>query len=250
MKSPNEKRALKRKPRLSQFTSLTISTYALGLVVTFLVVYTAIDFYRHPNEIEKGSLRSYVRSAHEKTIDLRLLDRGPAQGSNQIAILAIDDETLRLEGRWPWPREKTARLIDRTLMYGAKSVSFDMVFSEPDNNSALPAVSRLEKVLRDSKLKNKTLSDALSEEVSKADADKVFATTIRAHQDSLVMGSFYMHEMSGGKASDLCLDAYYSRTYPSRYWKKEALPFSVVDGPLSQLNYPRNLEDHLNGYFT
>lgn len=150
-----EFRVKKRKPRrLSQFTSLTISTYALGVAVTFLVTYAAVDFYHHPNDVEKRSLRGLIRLVHEKTIDFRLLDRGPAQGSDQIAILAIDDETLRLEGRWPWPREKTARLIDRTMMYGAKSVSLDMIFSEADNNSALPAVTRLEKVLQDSKVKN------------------------------------------------------------------------------------------------
>ena len=236
--------------KFTRFSSLTLSAYALGVLVTVLVLWAALDFYSHSENVDRRSLRGLIRLIHEKTIDFRLLDRGPVKGSDQIVILAIDDETLRLEGRWPWPREKTASLIDRTMMYGAKSVSFDMIFSEADNNSALPAVTRLEKVARETKGIDSRLKDALQDEASRADADRIFANTIRANQNSLVLGAFYHDPHAGGKESELCLDSYYDRLYASRYWMKEAIPFSVDDPTLENLNYPRGIRTFLSSYFT
>jgi adenylate cyclase len=235
--------------KLNRFTSLVLTTYALGLMVTFAVTYAAVDFYSHPGEQDRRSLRGLIRMIHEKTVDFRMMDRGPAKGSDQVVILAIDDETLRLEGRWPWPREKTARLVDRTMMYGAKSVSFDMIFSETDNNSALPMVTRLEKIARNAKGSDRKLVEALAEEAAHADADKIFANTISANQDSLVMGGFFLNEMSVRKESELCLDGYYDQLYASKYWAKEAIPLRVRDIPLSDLKYPRQIRDHLPAYF-
>lgn len=238
------------KKKISRFTSLTISAYALGILVTILVLWAAFDFYSHSENVDRRSLRGLIRLIHEKTIDFRLLDRGPVKGSDKIVILAIDDETLRLEGRWPWPREKTANLIDRTMMYGAKSVSFDMIFSEADNNSALPAVTRLEKIAKEAKNLDPKIAEALGEESARADADRIFANTIRANQDSLVLGAFYHDSIAGGKEAELCLDSYYDRVYASRYWIKEAIPFSVDDVTLAGLEYPRGIRTHLSAYFT
>jgi len=51
-----------------------------------------------------------------------------------IAIIAIDDESLRPDrlGRFPWPRRYYADLLKR--LSGAKVVGFDVLFTEPDRN--------------------------------------------------------------------------------------------------------------------
>ncbi len=52
-----------------------------------------------------------------------------------VRIVAIDEESLRQEGQWPWPRTKLAELLDRLGAMGAASVSFDVMFAEADRSS-------------------------------------------------------------------------------------------------------------------
>ena len=69
-------------------------------------------------------------------VDLRLRDarfriRGPVQPGPEVAVVAIDNRSVKEIGRWPWSREITAQLISNLSGYGAKVVALDMVFSEP-----------------------------------------------------------------------------------------------------------------------
>ena len=52
-----------------------------------------------------------------------------------VRIVDIDDESIRRLGQWPWPRTDIARLNDRIGAAGAASISYDIVFSEPDRTS-------------------------------------------------------------------------------------------------------------------
>ncbi len=52
-----------------------------------------------------------------------------------VRIVDIDDESLVRLGQWPWPRTRTARLIDALRNAGAKVIAFDVVFADPDRTS-------------------------------------------------------------------------------------------------------------------
>ena len=70
--------------------------------------------------------------------DLRMnasLPRNPAL-SAQVVIAAIDDKSIQELGRWPWPRDRIAQLIDHLTQAKSAVIAFDMVFSEPENNIA------------------------------------------------------------------------------------------------------------------
>ncbi|MBI4541744.1 MAG: CHASE2 domain-containing protein, partial [Gemmatimonadetes bacterium] len=78
-----------------------------------------------------------VRVAENKTYDWRVrtfTDRTIADTS--IVIVGIDDRSLGILreklGRWPWPRDVYATLIDYLSYAGAKVVVFDVAFFEPD----------------------------------------------------------------------------------------------------------------------
>ena len=62
-------------------------------------------------------------------LDARLLSRSPPP---QIAIVAIDEESLSALGRWPWPRRVHAQMIERLTQAGAKVIGMDILFAEPD----------------------------------------------------------------------------------------------------------------------
>ena len=46
-----------------------------------------------------------------KTYDLRFVSRGAQTPSPAVAMVVIDEKSLEVEGRWPWPRTKIAALM-------------------------------------------------------------------------------------------------------------------------------------------
>ena len=55
--------------------------------------------------------------------------RAPA---DDIVIVAIDEQSLRELGRWPWSRRTHAELVRKLSAAGAKAIALDIVFAEPD----------------------------------------------------------------------------------------------------------------------
>lgn len=55
----------------------------------------------------------------------------PPDNANQVVLVTIDEHSLNRLGRWPWPRDLHAELINRLHQAGARAVVFDILFSEP-----------------------------------------------------------------------------------------------------------------------
>jgi len=92
-----------------------------------------------------------VASRVEQAAQDRLLTRwrGPRATSGQVVIVAIDERSLALEGRWPWSRAKMASLVDRLAAAGVTAAGFDVVWSEEDEAGArLARVAALVKSAR------------------------------------------------------------------------------------------------------
>jgi class 3 adenylate cyclase/CHASE2 domain-containing sensor protein len=51
--------------------------------------------------------------------------------SKDIVHVSLDDATLADVGRWPWPREYLAIIIDEFRLAGARVIALDMILSEP-----------------------------------------------------------------------------------------------------------------------
>lgn len=56
------------------------------------------------------------------------------EASDDIVIIAIDEASLNSIGRWPWPRNIHAELINKLTEYQAKAILVDVIFSEPSFN--------------------------------------------------------------------------------------------------------------------
>ena len=61
-----------------------------------------------------------------------------------VAVIDIDDESIRQLGQWPWSRTVLAAMIDRLTELGAAAVGLDIILSEPDRTSPALAVAQLE----------------------------------------------------------------------------------------------------------
>ncbi len=76
--------------------------------------------------------------------DTWLKRTAPAGVDDRIAILDIDEASLKEVGRWPWSRDKLVELLDRLFgEYAVAAVGFDVVFAEPDTSSGLATLERL-----------------------------------------------------------------------------------------------------------
>ena len=56
--------------------------------------------------------------------------------SAQIVIVDIDEHSLSDVGQWPWRRDVVGRLIERLRGLGAAVVALDIIFAEPDRDTA------------------------------------------------------------------------------------------------------------------
>ncbi|MFN3590990.1 MAG: CHASE2 domain-containing protein [Thermaurantiacus sp.] len=55
----------------------------------------------------------------------------PREASEGILIVAIDNRSLEELGRWPWPRELHADLMQKLTAAGVSAVGYDVLFLEP-----------------------------------------------------------------------------------------------------------------------
>jgi adenylate cyclase len=67
-----------------------------------------------------------------KSYDLKVRSRGTRDVAGQIVIVAIDERSLKEEGRWPWPRTRLAKLISRLTDSGVAVIGVDILFPEKD----------------------------------------------------------------------------------------------------------------------
>ncbi len=70
------------------------------------------------------------------TVDWRFNAREPYDppADPRILLVGIGEYSLKLAGRWPWPREIHAGFLDRLALRNPKVVAYDLLFTEPSLN--------------------------------------------------------------------------------------------------------------------
>jgi serine/threonine-protein kinase len=81
-----------------------------------------------------------LESIELKFYDVRSKFREDPQKPAEVAIIAIDDNSLAQLGRWPWPRSRIAAMLDKLHTYGPKVIGLNILFSEPDRNPGIAAL--------------------------------------------------------------------------------------------------------------
>jgi adenylate cyclase len=76
--------------------------------------------------------------------DVWLKQTATAGIDDRVAILDIDEASLKSVGRWPWSRNTMTTLVEQLFdRYGVAAVGFDVVFAEPDTSSGLDILKQL-----------------------------------------------------------------------------------------------------------
>ena len=120
----------------------------------------------------------------------------PARADAPVTVAALDDASVERFGRWPWNRGVFAELVDVLYEAGARSVVFDLVFSEPEYKSQeLERTLRidvpgrqgsLQKMLRLNEAQVKELATLLPDI-----GDQYLGQSVWAHAPQTVLGYFW-----------------------------------------------------------
>lgn len=117
-------------PRPSVPSRLYAEWLAVALIATLLVM--ALVLGRFTERLD------FIVYDHA----LRTIQRSPP---DDIVIVAIDNRSLRVIGRWPWPRRIHAAALNRLADARARAVGYDVLFVEPtaDDGQLAAAVRRV-----------------------------------------------------------------------------------------------------------
>jgi eukaryotic-like serine/threonine-protein kinase len=83
-------------------------------------------------------VQSLERTAYDWGV--RASSRAP---SDKIAVIAIDKQSIDNIGRWPWPRDVHAKMIDTLAKAKPKVVGYTVFFSEPQRDPGLVFINKL-----------------------------------------------------------------------------------------------------------
>lgn len=114
-----------------------IQYIGIFLIISFSTVSIFQAFYlREIDTFDPNSsfLTTYASFFEDRFFDLRMKLTLPTENAQdkRIVLAAIDDESLSEIGRWPWPRFRLAKLIQKLDTFGAKVIGFDIFLSEPE----------------------------------------------------------------------------------------------------------------------
>ena len=121
-----------------------------------------------------------------KSYDFKVRSRGVRPIGGQVVIIAIDEASLKQQGRWPWPRTILAHLVDRASEAGAAVIGFDIFFPEKDVYVPLATV---EEAMRHSDLRGMDSEAMIAWLKNVGDSDRNFAAALDRSERS-VLGYF------------------------------------------------------------
>ena len=164
--------------------------------------------------------------------DVRVRATMPNSIDPRVVIVDIDEKSLREreaggEGRWPWPRDRLALLVNRLNEdYNVALTGFDVIFSERDESSGIRMIDKL----ANSELKNDSGFQSQYARIKPLlDLDNRFASSFK---DRLVILG-YTFLQPGEKQRKGVL--------PPEVFTTNQIPLSIVD-PLRRQGFTGNLE--------
>jgi adenylate cyclase len=149
----------------------------LGIVITSLALWLQLG--------GGGFARAILERLDFLAYDIRLNQTLPAKhDASAVVIIDIDETSLRAEGRWPWSRRKMSELVLSLKQAGARTIGFDVAFTEPERNVA--------RELIDAAANQGSLEyeDYLEQLVPAMDRDAEFASVLKGR--NVVLG-FLLH---------------------------------------------------------
>jgi eukaryotic-like serine/threonine-protein kinase len=110
-------------------TAFWKADWFLGLVIAIVL----FGFARM-----SGFIPGLERWAYD--LGVKMTSKNP---SDKVAVIAIDEQSIANIGRWPWPREVQAKLVDQLAAAKAKVIGNTVFFFEPQKDPGLAYVEKM-----------------------------------------------------------------------------------------------------------
>ena len=121
--------------------------------------------------------------------------------SDRVAVIAIDDASIANIGRWPWPRDVQARLIDVLVAAKAKVIAHTVFFFEPQADGGLSYIRKIQEVVAQPEFaavtETESLLRLLGEAEQKLDGDAALAASMARAESVLIPAVFVLGEPQG-----------------------------------------------------
>ena len=130
------------------------------------------------------------------------------QPSDRIAVIAIDDQSIANIGRWPWPRDVHAQLIDQLAAAKAKTIVHTTFFFEPQTDRGLVFIRKMKEALGPAADPSQggvtgELAKVISEAEVALDTDAKFAASLSKAGNVLLPSFFVLGEPQGRPDAEL-----------------------------------------------
>jgi eukaryotic-like serine/threonine-protein kinase len=139
------------------------------------------------------------------TLENRLYDFGITQSnkkpSDQIAIVAIDDQSVANIGRWPWSRDVQAQLIEQISAGKPKAIVNQIFYPEPQIEKGLPFLRKIQQAIKPEEAANSSTLEAISKIAAEGEqalnADARLAQAFAAAKNVVGLVTFTSGERRG-----------------------------------------------------
>ncbi len=118
--------------------------------------------------------------------------RGPVKPNSNIVIAEIDEKSIDLLGRWPWPRSTFAKLTENLSSLNASVIAYDIIFSSPEKFPLKNNLIDLEKMIPE----NSSAKNYLKELLNQTNPDQMFSKTLSSGSNT-VLGYFFHFSPDG-----------------------------------------------------
>jgi adenylate cyclase len=179
---------------------------SLGITLTALAIYlfTFLGDRSTP-------LFDFLKRFEYDTLDTRFRYR-PARYTppdSRIVIVAIDQRSQEVFGKWPFPRKYFGQMLDVLREDGAKVAAFDITFDKPDQTAAPVRAlwARLEQDKTSGHKPEPQLAAQVSELAKEFDSDTQFAAALRRF-GPVVLGNFFLEPQEVRGIDGTVLDKY------------------------------------------
>lgn len=131
--------------------------------------------------------------------DARLRWDMPQTQDERIVIVDIDEQSLAEVGRWPWPRDRLAQLVDQLFeQQQVRLLGMDTVLAEPDPGGELVALARVQALPLAQDAATRAQLEALRREF---DHDARLARALAARP--VVLGYYFTSDRDGRRSGQL-----------------------------------------------
>ncbi|MDH4234269.1 MAG: CHASE2 domain-containing protein, partial [Gallionella sp.] len=153
-----------------------------------------------------GANSDLMQSLERKAYDVGVM-ASLRMPSDKIAVIAIDDQSIANLGRWPWPREIHANMVDILTAGQAKVIGYVVFFFEPQVDAGLAHINKIAELISLSSFRNSTnpehqaeiaqLDAMLLEAVQNLDNDQKLSDSMAKANDVLLGMFFELGEPQG-----------------------------------------------------